>query len=175
VRKQLRSKDEQAKYEKRQLEDTYTAKLSELENRAKTAEQRYTESTIQRALQDAANQGDAFNPDIVVTYMRQWVKMVDEQPMIDFPDTNADTGEAIITQMAPTDAVKRMKQLSDKYGGLFKSNIVSGIGGTSSAGGATGAGGKIDVKKLSMEQYAKIRKENPEALGLAPRPKTTAR
>jgi len=169
VRKQLRSKEEQAKYEKRQLEDNYTAKLAELESRASTAEKRYTEATIQRALQDAASP-DAFNPDIVVTYMRQWVKMVDEQPMIDFPDTNADTGEPIITQMTPTDAVKRMKQLSEKYGGLFKSNIVSGIGGTSSAG-ATGAGGKIDVKKLSMEQYAKLRAENPEALGLAPKSK----
>jgi hypothetical protein len=103
VRKQLRSKEEQAKFEKRQLEDQYSKTIQELEARASTAERRYTEATVTRALQDAASTGDAFNPDIVVTVLRPFVKMVDDRPMIDFPDVETETGNEIITQISSAD------------------------------------------------------------------------
>ena len=62
-----------------------------------------------------------------------------------------------------------MKQLPETWGNLFKSNIVSGIGGTSATGGHASGSGRVDVKKLTTEQYMELRKKNPAALGLRPR------
>jgi hypothetical protein len=60
-----------------------------------------------------------------------------------------------------------MKELSAVYGNLFKSGVVSGIGSSSATGGlASGSGGKIDVRKLTQQQYMEIREKNPELLGL---------
>jgi len=168
VRKELLTKEEKAKHEKRKLEEEYTARIAELERRASTAEHRYTDSVIHRALLDAAVVGEAFNPEIVVTVLKQHVKMENDQVVIDFPDEEAETRKPIVTRRTPADAVSRMKELTDKYGGLFKSNIVSGVGGSSATGGLT-PGSTIDVKKLTPEQYRKIRKDNPELLGLSAR------
>lgn len=167
VRKQLRTKEEQAKLEKKQLEDKYTGELSQLAKRAEAAEQRYVDSTIARSLQDAAVGGDAFSPNQIVTILRPMTKMVEDKPMIDFPDISAETGEAIVKQMTPEEAIKRMKQLPETYGNLFKSGVVGGIGAASATGGLTpGSNGKVDVSKLSMDQYLELRKKNPGAVGL---------
>jgi hypothetical protein len=88
-------------------------------------------------------------------------------PKVDFPDINEETGQAEITLRTPQEAVQRMKELPEQWGNLFRANVVSGIGSGAATGGVTsGEGGRIDVAKLSPEQYRKLRKENPEALGL---------
>jgi len=162
--KQLRTKEENARLEKKKLEDEYSTKLAEAERRAKDAEHKYIDAKVKRSLQDAAVAEDAFNPQIIVTVLNDMVKMVDEEPMINFP-IRADDGAVEILQMTPADAVKKMKTLTTQYGGLFKSNIVSGVGGTSGVGGGSGAG-KIDPGKVSMEEFMRLRKEQPERLGL---------
>jgi hypothetical protein len=54
-----------------------------------------------------------------------------------------------------------------KYSNLFKSGAVGGIGSSSATGGLTpGGSGKIDVRKLTQQQYMDIREKNPELLGL---------
>ena len=169
-RKRFLTKEEQAKIEKKQLEDRFSTENSALKFRAESAEVRLTEHIIGRSLQDAAISGDAYNPNTVVTVLRQMVKMVNDSPMIDFPDTEEGTGNPIVKQMTPGEAIARMKQLPDAFGNLFKSGVVGGVGAASATGGLTpGSTGRIDPKKItSMEQYLKIRKENPGALGLNP-------
>jgi hypothetical protein len=178
VRKQFRTKEQQLAHERKQLEEQFTGRIKDLEGKAQVWETRYRESTITRALQDAAVSHDSFQPSQVVTILRPMTKMVEIpdqagkstgqfKPMIDFPDKDPNTGEEILTQRTPEDAVKRMKELPDLYGNLFKSGVVSGIGSGSGTGGLTpGQGGRLDVTKLTTEQYMKIRKENPELLGL---------
>lgn len=162
--KQMRTKEENAKLAQKKLEEDFGTKLAEAERRAKEAETKYIDSKVKRALQDAAVAEDAFNPHIVVTVLNDMVKMVEDEPMIDFP-VRKDDGTSEIQQMTPVDAVKKMKTLTEQYGGLFKSNVVSGIGGTSGVGGGTGSG-KVNPGKVSMEEYMRLRKENPERLGL---------
>ena len=88
-----------------------------------------------------------------------------DKRIIDFPDRD-EKGVEVITQRTPEETVKRMKELSD-YANLFKSNVVSGLGANSATGGmAPGANGRLDVRNLTPEQYKRIRKENPELLGL---------
>ena len=168
LRKQTRTKEEQAKIEKKQLEDRLTGELTQSRSETETWKTKYVDSTITRALQDAAVAGDAYNPNTVVTVLRQMVKMVNDTPMIDFPDVAEDTKEAIVKQMTPGEAIARMKQLPDAYGNLFKSGVVGGVGAASATGGLTpGSTGRVDPKKIrSMEQFMEIRQKNPGALGL---------
>lgn len=163
VRKQLRTKEQQAAIEKKNLEEGYKTRLSEAEKKAQEWESRYTNETIGRSLTDAAVSGDAFNPMQVVELLRSRTKLVEGKPMVDFEDTHAETGERITTQLSPSDAIKRMRELSTVYGNLFKSNVVSGIGGGGAGSGASGTG-KVDVTKLTPEQYRELRAKNPQAL-----------
>jgi len=132
-------------------------------------------------LMDAAVGGDAFNTNTVMSVLRPMTRLTeitDEKTgkgtgkfkvMVDFPDTDPNTGEPTVTLHTPESAVKRMKDLPQVYGNLFKSGVVSGIGSSAATGGlASGAGGKVDPRKLSQEQYLKIRQENPALLGLRP-------
>lgn len=170
VQKQLRTKEEQAKLEKKNLKEQYEGELQEWKQRAEAAESRYIDSTISRALTDAAAQGDAFNPNQVVTLLRPMTKMVEEKPMIDFPDVSTETGESIIAQMTPDEAIKRMKQLPETYGNLFKSGVTGGVGAASATGGLTpGSNGRVDASKLSVDQYMELRQKNPSAVGLRPK------
>jgi len=166
LRKQFRTKDETAKIERKALEDRYTNEITTLKTRAESAESKYVESTIARAIQDAAVTGDAFSPNQLVVLLRPMTKMIGDNPMIDFPDVEADTGNPIVKQMTTTEAISRMKQLPEIYGNLFKSNVVGGVGAGSATGGAPGSTGKVDLKKITMEQYQQLRKTNPKALGL---------
>lgn len=181
VRKQLRTKDEQAKVDKKASEEKHAKEVAALTERVTKTETRYREEKIARALQDAAVAHEAYNPSQVVTLLRGHTKLVEATDdagkptgemvvMVDFPDIDSDTKKPVLTQRTPEDAVKRMKELPEFHGNMFKPNIVSGLGSHSATGGLTpGAGGKLSnaqIAKLSMEQYAKIRKDNPELLGL---------
>lgn len=175
LRKQFRTKEEQAKIEKKQLQEKFTTDLDKAKESADYWENQYKSSTIARALQDAAVREDAFMPEQVVIIMKQYTVLreaTDESgkglgtliPMVDLPDHDAETGKPIMTQRTPLDAVARLKELQPN---LFKANVVAGVGGSSATDGNTsGTDGKVDARELTPAQYAKIRKENPEALGL---------
>lgn len=177
IQGQLRSKEQQAAQEKKELEAAYQGKLTAAELRAVTAEQRWRDSTIVRALQDAAVEHEAYNIRQVVTLLKDWTKLVENvdtngkgigqfDVMVDFPDKDGTTGQEIKTARTPSEAVKRMTEIAE-YQNLFRKNVVSGVGGNSAIGGlAPGSNGRIDVRNLTPDQYQKIRAEKPELLGL---------
>jgi hypothetical protein len=165
VQNQLLTKDQIAKLEQKKIQDKYESDLKQARERGDTLEKKYTESTIQRSIADAAAVNGAFNPTQVVTLLRGMTKLVDDKPIVEFPDKNVETGADIVLTLSPADAVKRMKELPDTYGNLFKSNLASGLGANSGAGSSK----PLDVKNLTPEEYRKLRKENPSALGLGSR------
>lgn len=173
VQMQLRTKDQQAAYERKQLEEAHGKVLKEITEKVTLWENKYKDSTVARALQDAAVHGDAYNPAQLVTILRPMTKLTEEngefKAMVEFPDNDATTGEPVMTLRSPEEAVRRMKELPEVYGNLFKSNVVSGIGSHSATGGLTsGKDGKIDWKKLAKDpgKYHELRAKNPELLGL---------
>lgn len=164
----------------RELEKAKTEYETSLDEAKKSAghwQGMYTDSNINRALQDAAVANDAYQAAQIVTILKPYTEMVEDMdsegkatgtglvPRIAFPDKDNDSGEPITTSLTPADAVKRMKEIPDLYGNLFKSNSVGGIGGTNATDGSS-SGGSIDYENISMEEYVKLRKENPKALGL---------
>lgn len=168
VQGQLRTEKQQAQIALKELEEQFSGKLSAAEKRAQEAEGKYRDSTIKRALQDAAVTHEAYRPEQVVKLLSDITKLVDDKVMVDFPDEDATTGEAIKTTRTPDEAVKRMKEKPDLYGNLFRNNVVSGIGSNSATGGASpGKDGVVDVRKLTQAQYRDLRAKNPSALGLS--------
>lgn len=181
LRKQSRTKEQQLAHEKKQVEEKLQAQLKETKANAERYENLYRESTITRALTDAAVANDAFDPSQIVHLMRPYVKMVEVKnpvtgeptgeltPIVDLPVTNPTTGELEEARHNPDSAVKLWKEQPERYGNLFKSNIVSGVGSNSSAGGIpVGATGKADLRKLAKDpaKFREALKNNPEALGL---------
>jgi hypothetical protein len=179
IQGQLRTKEQQLAHEKKQMEEVHNNETTELKKKAGFWENMYRESTVERALQDAAVKGDAFNAEQIVVLLRPMTKLlevVDEKtgkttgkykPMVEMSDVDPKTGEPVQMVRTPEEAVKRMKELPETYGNLFKSGVVSGIGAGVATGGAPG-GGRIDVRKLTSQQYREIRAKNPELLGLRP-------
>jgi hypothetical protein len=183
---QLRTKEEQAKMEKRQLEEQLTGKIKEHETRAHEWENRYKTETVTRSLQDAAVKADAFQASQIVALLTPMTRLVEHidpktnkssgtfRPVVDFPDVDAD-GNPTIAIRTPEEAVKRMKDLPETYGNLFKSNVVSGIGSNSATGVQPGANGKVNLKNLTPEQFRELLKTNPAALGLNKKANVTGR
>jgi len=135
--KEYRSKEETLKREKKQMEESLTGKLTATERRAQDWENRYRESHINRELQDAAATNDAYNSRQIVSLLRPKTKMVpaldgtgketgEYQVVVDLDDVV--DGKPAVTQLTPQAAVKRMKELPEMYGNLFKSGVVSGVG-----------------------------------------------
>jgi hypothetical protein len=177
LQKTFRTKEETLTLEKKQIEDRYTKEVKQLAEKAVLWEQKYKQTLVDRSLQDAAAAHDAFNMGQIVSLLRPMTVLVDKtndqgqvtgeaEPMVDLTDIETETGLPTITRRTPVDAVRRMKELPSLFGNLFKSNVVSGIGAGTATGGNMSGSGVADVKKMSAEQYMKMRKENPAALGL---------
>ena len=183
IQGQLRTKEQQLALEKQQLEESHGTVVTDLQKRVEFWENLYRDSTVERALLDAAVKNEAFNADQIVVLLRPQTKLLEEvdegsgkptgtyRPMVTMDDVDTKTGEPVTMVRTPVEAVKRMKELPETFGNLFKSGVVSGIGaGQATSGTTLGKGGTVDVRKLSPQQYRKLREENPEALGLRPKP-----
>jgi hypothetical protein len=170
-----RTREEQLVHEKTQMEKQYGKQLADSNKALADAQALYHSEKTERALTDAASGNDAFRPEQVVTVLRPYTrlepikdekgKIVGQKVLIDFPDTDED-GQPTKVVHTPESAVRRMRELPKKYGNLFNSGVVSGIGSQATAGGP--GGGPIDPRKLTQAQYLKIRAERPELLGLRP-------
>lgn len=177
IQGQLRTKEQQLAHEKKQLEEVHSAETADLKKKVVFWENLYRDSTVERALQDAAVKNDAFNADQIIVILRPLTKLlevVDEKtgkptgkyrPMVEMNDVDSKTGEPVVMVRTPEEAVKRMKELPDTYGNLFKSGVVSGIGAGQATSTSLGSG-RVDVRKLTPQQYRELREKNPEALGL---------
>jgi len=181
IQGQLRTKEQQLALEKQQLEESHGTVVIDLKKKVEFWENLYRDSTVERSLQDAAVKNEAFNADQIVVLLRPQTKLLEEvdeesgkptgtyRPMVTMKDVDPKTGEPATMVRTPAEAVKRMKELPETYGNLFKSGVVSGIGaGQATSGTALGKGGKVDVRKLTPQQYRELREKDPEALGLRP-------
>jgi hypothetical protein len=175
VQKTFLTKEETLIAEKKKLEENLSKEANQWKDAAIRWENQFKQTLVERTLQDAAVQHEAYNPSQMIALLRPMTKVsekLDEhdkgtgtyEVVVDLADINSETGSPQVTRRSPEDAVKRMKELQDLYGNLFKTNVVSGIGAGTAQGGTSN--GKVDPKKLSTAEYMRLRKENPEALGI---------
>ena len=165
---QLTSKELAAK-EKEKLERTHKEQVAVLTGERDTWQRRFTQGTINTVLISEAAKAEAFDPDAIIAILGPNTRLaedLDEEgngtgtftPKVKFSDVDKD-GKPVSLDLTAEQAVKRMKD-TPKYGYLFKSTALGGLG----AGGGLGkSSGNQDVTKMTAEQYREYRKK----IGLA--------
>ncbi|MEE9548669.1 MAG: hypothetical protein V3V68_04875 [Nitrosomonadaceae bacterium] len=152
-----------SKKHKQELEDTVNER-----NSWKT---RYTQSTIQASIAQAAVANKAIAVDQIGAMLRPATKLAEKldehgkptgifEPRVDFQDMDKDE-KPVMLDLTVDEAVKRMSELP-QFGNLFLGNKTGGLGGS---GGTNSKTGKIDLVKIAREdpaRYRKLRKEQPE-------------
>jgi hypothetical protein len=90
---------------------------------------------------------------------------VDDKGVVTLKFKVTEDGELVEKSITPEEAVAILEGNVTEYGSLFKSSATGGAG-LKGTDGMRRKDGAVDVSQLSMEQYARLRKENPSALGL---------
>jgi hypothetical protein len=170
LEQQYLTKEELAKRESQKVQKDYETQLNTIKQDNERWKNMYSSSTIERSLQDAAIEGEALHPGQIVDLLRGRTELNEVlengrptgrfAPVIKFNDTTEE-GKNVVLELAPGDAIKRMKELPDKYGNLFKGTATSGIGGSRGADGSAPSPKLNDLMKDPVK-YAKWRKENPD-------------
>lgn len=162
LQKATMTKEEIAKREQEKMKQAHENNLKALSDEANTWKNRYTKSTIERNILDAAIANDAFAPSQLVELIGNKSKLVpvlDEQgkptgefiTKVSFEDVDKDQ-KPVTLEMTVPETIKRMKELPNRFGNLFKSGVVPGAGGSNN-----GAAYKPGTTISDPETYRKNR------------------
>ena len=143
-----------AKQAKKNIEQ-FTKEKDALVSERDSWRRKFTESTIQRSLSDAATKHDAYNPVQLVTLLERRTHIVeglDETGRangsftvrVKIDDVDKD-GNPIQLEMSPNDALKHMKD-TEGYQNLFKGTGFGGLGG-----GNVRSGKEPSLKDLALD------------------------
>jgi len=165
LQQQVMTKEQLLEREKARLNTEHQGELKKEREEKENWKTRFTEATIVRSITDAAVTAEAFSPDQIVALLQNNTKLVEDTneegqglgtftPRVKFKDVTSD-GKPTILDLSVPEAIKRMKDLPDKYGNLFKSNVTGGIGGT----GSVGSNKVIDPKNIKTLADWKKNKE----------------
>lgn len=131
------------------MTEDFEKQIAEQQEKAAHWQSMYEEQQIERDIRIAAQSQDAFRPEQFFTLFRDSARVVDGNVVVEFD------GERI----SADEAIRRMRSQPETYGNLFRLNVAPHIAKKSPPK-------EIDVSRLSMDEYMRIRQENPELLGL---------
>jgi len=153
----LLTKEEIAAKEKASVEKKYKKDLDDAVEKAKIWQGRYTESTIERSILDAATKEKVINPSQIVQILRPSTRLVEVDdaliPQAKIQSVDKD-GKPVILDLPIPEAIKQMKELPE-HGNLFQAGTTGGTGSNTLHPG-TGEG-KIDL--TNTEKYIEARKK----------------
>ena len=168
LQQQHMSKEELAKQEQQQKEQEWQRNVAQEKANGKKWETMYHESTINRALQDAAIEAEAFSPSQIIDMLYQKTKLVEEMDSQNQPTGNLiprvklneydKDGKLIVLDLTVKEALQKMKNTPEKYGNLFKSTLAGGLGQN---GSVPGGRGKKSTTDMSQAEYMEARKRDP--------------
>lgn len=178
VRQEMMTKEQRLEAEKKKAQAEYETKLKAAEEEAAKYKTMYEDSSISRAITDAASVNDAFNPSLFIAHLAPKSKMVEELdaegnatgqlvPRVEWTSVDEE-GKKHTSLKTPEEAVKLMKENVVEFGGLFKANVAAGIG-SGTAPGQTSAAGDVDHTRISTDDYMKLAStpEGRKKLGLS--------
>lgn len=168
---QLLTKDELAKKEKEKLEKQHQEQLGVERTTRERYQNLFTTTVIEHEILKQAAVADAWRSDQLVSLLKDKTHLVEDvdehgkgigtfTPKVKFPDKDKD-GKPIALDLTVEQAIKRMKDLPEVYGNLFKSGVTGGLGGT---GSVTSPRTPVDLSVLTKDPaaYRKWRRENPD-------------
>jgi len=168
LRKSLMSKEELAKDDREKMINDYEKKLLDSTTNGKKWEHLYHDSTIKRAITDAAVVNKAFNPEQIVAMLRQTTQLIEETneegkptgkliPEVEF--STYDKEKNPVTLKLPVGkAIEKMKE-DERYANLFVGDGTPGLGDINRGG--KGGAGDVDLVELAKNPAAfeKARRE----------------
>lgn len=154
------TKEELAKREIDKTKKKYDQELATTTQERDLWKTKFTETTILRTIADAANSNEAFNPNQIIAILRGDTQLKEGldaegrptgqfEARVKFKDTK--DNQPIELDLSVTEAVKRMREI-EGYQNLFKGQGNGGQGNPNRGGGA-----KIDISKLTPQQYRELR------------------
>ena len=162
---EMLTKEELSKKDKDKILKQHEKSIMDISTERDTWRQRFTQSTIQRTITDAAAANEAFVPAQIVALLQPKTRLIEALdsegkptgnliPKVEFEDSDKD-GKPIILDITVPEAVKRMKE-QEIHGNLFKGAGTGGVGGTNH-----GKGGNVDLKTIAKDpaEYRRLRKE----------------
>jgi len=166
---QYMSKEEIQKQEQDKREKDYQGALKTANQERDRWKELYHTSTIERAIQDAAIEADAYNPGQIVDLLTPKTKLMEELdsdnrptgkyvPRVKLEDKDSE-GKAITLDLTVKDTLQKMKNdQTNRFANLFKSGVAGGLG---QSGGVNGAGQRTKgVAQLKdTNQYMEERKK----------------
>jgi hypothetical protein len=169
LQEQFMTKEEIAKKESVKQSKAFEDEKKRIAQEANSWRERYTNETVRRSITDASVEGKAVSPEQIVailgasSYLGEVLDAAGKptgnyEPRVKFNDVDSE-GKPVILELTPTQAVKRMKELPEKFGNLF---VASGSGGVGGAGNASrGTPTTLDSLK-DLDSYKKFRSEHPD-------------
>jgi hypothetical protein len=170
VQKAMRTKEQQIEFEKQQAQTKFDTELKTAAEERDRYRNMFETSTAQREITDAAMSQEGFNGDDFINWLGPKSKVVEELDangqktgrmitQIEWDVENPETGVVERMDKRPAEVVKLMKEdPKGRWANLFVPNVAKGVGAGTAAAQAGGSG-KIDVTKLSMEEYMKLRND----------------
>lgn len=142
-------------------EAEYVSNLADRDTKLSEIRARDERNAIRQSLVDAAVSEEAVVPAQIVALLT--------------PLTRTENGEVVVEIdgkiLKPTEAIAAMKDDAEQYGNLFRPRGVAGMGAHNGAEfSARGMGGRVDLSRLTSQEYRRLRRENPAALGLTRKP-----
>lgn len=167
----LMTKEELSKKEQDKIKNQHKKETDILSTDRDTWKDRFTTSQILQSITQAAAEHKAFSPNQIIALLKPMTSLKEVttedgtptgvfQPRVKYPDTDKE-GKEVTLDLTVPEAVKRMKETTDKYGNLFTETASGGLG----MGAGTAPQGKPDFKTMNMEQYKQARVKQ---LGLNP-------
>ena len=155
VRAEGRTKEEAATERMARMEKEHKARLEATEKRATEAETRFRDTVIERALRDAALEGKPSTPAAARLIVRELLgtASIDDKGEVMVERTvKLEDGSTVKKAVTPAEAVALLEADVVNFGPLFESSLRSGLGADS------GDGKTVDISRVSMAEYMKLRK-----------------
>ena len=138
LKEESMTKEQKLNKQLKKVDTEWANKFKTLEEKHNDLSNRYENETINRAITNAAIDGDAFSPEQIVAILRPTTQLIPELGENKEPTGNLLTianftgideeGNTVTEKLPVQEAVKRMREMPEKYGNLFKSDSSSGVG-----------------------------------------------
>ena len=170
VQAQMRTKEQQIEHERKQAETRFQTELGGATEERDFYKDLFESSTSQREITDAALKLEGYSGEDFINWLGPHSKVVDEVDaegvmtgrkvtQVDWQITDQKTGKITQIQRRPEEVIQIMKDdPNGRWNNLFIPNVAKGIGGGTAAAQAAGTG-RVDVSKLSNEEYFELRKD----------------
>jgi len=160
VQAALRTKEEQVAVTSKRMSEQHKKELDLALEGKRRYQQLFEESTIERAVVDAAAKHEAYSPSQFTQILGSRVRVVEEidqrgektgriVPVVEV-DGKDELGNPVKLRKTPDEVISDMKADVANFGNLFRANVAKGVGeGRSAAGG----GARIDATKMTDAEY----------------------